>query len=196
MLRAIPGLLLLTACASDVDAVAVAEVDVAEPAPAPERSVASAVPREGPMPPSKLDGWQLPGSTVALGTTCESAAVPDKGAPPLCGERGKVSIEWRRSALVRADLPCTLRSLEDDEARVLVNARSACIDGDHLVISSHCIVCRSLDAGNAYHARISELGPEQQAYLHQALMLTDEKPTTVAGWRALIERGKPLPPRP
>lgn len=192
-MRALPLLvLLLAACASDVDPPIAAEPDVDNLPAVSER--ASAAPQEQPSTPSALDGWQLPGSTVKLDATCENPAVPEKGAPPLCNEKGKIAIETRRTALVDSKPPCTMVSLNPQHGDAFqAETQSACIDGDHLLISTECRICRSLDAGGVYHARLSTMGPEQHAYLHQALGLKDERPTSAAAWRAFVARGKPLP---
>lgn len=187
-------LLLLTACASDVDPVAVAEVDVVEPESKTERSAAPVARVEEP-PPSALDGWQLPGSTEPLGKPCERAATPDearKGRNPVdrCGLKNRIALEVLPRALVRERPPCTMRSPESPE-QVQPYSRAACVEGDHIVITSACLMCRSLDAGNAVHARLSELDAAQHAYLRSVFgAIEGEKPDTPEAWRALVAKGK------
>lgn len=177
----------LAGCASEVDPPITAEVDV-EASPSPTE-----------MPPapkrSTLDGWHLPGSAVTLDAACESPATAEKGAAPLCNDSGKIAMEYRPQALGdQVKPPCSLRPLEVQNQKGLaggVDRRSICVDGDHLIVSSLCLYCRTLDAGSSYHARLSAMGPAQHAWLHSALLLTeyDEQPTTAEGWRRLAETG-------
>jgi hypothetical protein len=190
------SILLLAGCASDVDPPIAAEpeVDVTVPtAPSNE------APREATPPkPSALDGWRLPGSSAALDTPCTSPAVPEKGVTPLCNESGKIAMEERPQALgSQVEPPCSMRVIEGDKAHGLMEMRTICVDGDHLLVSSACLYCRTLDAGSTYHARLSAMGPAQHAWLHTMLALTPsaEKPTTAEGWRRLAEKAKPVEKR-
>lgn len=186
--------LLLTSCASDADPIAVAEVDVVEPEAHEVRSAPPAARVEEP-PPSALGGWQLPGSTEPLGKPCERAAPEEvrKGRNPVerCGTKGRIAIEVRPRALVRERPPCAMRSPEATE-NIQPYSRAACVEGDHIVITSHCVMCRSLDAGSAVHARLSELDDEQHAYLRSVFGHAEEKPATAEAWRALVNKGKPI----
>ncbi len=188
------ALLVLVGCASDADPLAVAEVGV-DPAPAPERSAPAAAVRDE-APASKLDGYQLPGSTDPLGKACERAKPADgqaAGQPQVdrCGTKGRVAMEVRTTALVRERPPCEWVSLEKDNVHLIgAHSRYGCIDGDHLVVTSHCIVCRSMDAGSAFHVRLGELDAAQLAYLRDALGYQKENIDTPEKWRSLVASGK------
>ncbi len=136
-------------------------------------------------PPSVLEGWRLPGSASSLGTACEPAPTGGFDATGVdpCGGRGRVSMEVVVSAL-RALPPCELRSLDGEGGRYSPYARQACLDGDHLVVATHCLHCRMPDAGTAVHARVSELTSAQQEYIAGLLELRGSPP---GGFRALVE---------
>ncbi|NUO54717.1 MAG: hypothetical protein HOV80_38240 [Polyangiaceae bacterium] len=188
----------LAGCASDVDPPIAAEPEV-DVSPPPKETAPNPPPKETrqapPAKPSALDGWRLPGSTAALDTPCTSPAVPEKGAMPLCNESGKIAMEARGQALGnQVKPPCSMRTIDGEKAHgSLMDMRTICVDGDHLLVSSLCLYCRTLDAGSAYHVRLSSMGPAQHAWLHSVLALAkdDEKPTTAEGWRRFAEKAKP-----
>lgn len=151
------------------------------------------LPREEASLPSKLEGWTLPGKVGPdLGKPCEVDAVDGIPKVQSCGSRNRVSLEAQNKPL-RAVAPCKMRSLppENPEQQMLRDARQLCVDGDHLLVSVICIICR-IDSGSALHARISELTEGQTKYLHSVLGLANG-PTDAAGWRALFDKSEEKP---
>lgn len=151
------------------------------------------LPREEASAPSKLEGWALPGKVgPELGKPCEPDAVESIPKVQSCGSRNRVSLEAQNKPL-RAPAPCKMRSAppENAEQRMLRDSRQLCVDGDHLLISVVCIICR-IDSGSALHARMSELTEGQTKYLHSVLGLANG-PTDAAGWRALFEKSEEKP---
>lgn len=157
-------------------------------------------PRQADVP---LSGWSPAGRAgPALAAPCPneasagmSQAVVVPGAP-VCGTRARVSLEFAGRAMSPADPapPCQPRSLPDAPENGF--ARGLCVVGDELVVSTRCYMCRLMDAGEVAHARLSELTPEQSAFLSR--LIGASPPPDASGWRALAARAaeapSPLPP--
>jgi hypothetical protein len=157
-------------------------------APAPTTTTLT---RREDAPPSKLDAWSLPNlKGPKLGEPCPArdtdAERPRRGPEP-CGTGGKVSIEYDGYRPLRGGRPCAMHRLGSDERRALYQS-SACVDGDHLVLSSDCLVCRTTSGWSA-HARLSELTPDQHAQIFERLGYGEGKqgPSSPAGWKRLVE---------
>lgn len=154
----------------------------------------TALPRNDTPPPSALDAWTLPGvDGLKIGEPCppphENA--PAAGVVTPCGTAGKVSLEYQSYRPLVGEPPCEMRSLD---GKPQTFETRACVDGDHAVFSSVCMICRSMSGWSA-HARLSELAPDQSRALYARIgygTTTDAAPTTPAAWRALIEKGEPI----
>lgn len=190
---------LLVGCGSEVEAIG-PEVpsDVEIVAVPPKERPPPKVEVERADPPSRLDGWTLPHKAgPTLGSVCTAAsAQPSAGTPPadVCGSRQRVALELQGSAL-QGKPPCELRSLEGDMPKGMYIA-SGCVDGDHLVLNTVCLVCRSMDAGNAAHALLSDLTPSQHDQLRKLVNLKADGPTTPAAWRELVTKAPLKDPVP
>lgn len=144
------------------------------------------LPREEVSLPSKLEGWSLPGKVgPELGKPCPADGPEGMPKVQSCGTRNRVSLEAQNKPL-RPAADCAMRSLDDPQKPIQQDSRALCVDGDHLLVSVVCIICR-VDSGSALHARISELTEGQTKYLHSVLGLKDG-PTDAAGWRALYDK--------
>lgn len=190
------GLLFLVGCAGDAEISRVSEVDVEAPPATADRPAPTADRRDEP-PPSALDAWHVPGATELLGAACEKSAPPQSPAGqlpvPRCGTKARVAIEQASARSPNLEkLPCTMRSL-DDGAPMTPYAKSACVEGDHLIVMSACIMCRIISS-TTVHARLSELDAEQHAYLRRLVGKDGDSPATPGEWRALVEKGKPISP--
>lgn len=194
------ALLAVTACSS------------AEPTPVPDPIVelapgpsaapiasASALARRDEIPPSRLDAWTLPNAKgPKLGTACTPRPPSQDGEPKdpdTCGAAGKVALEFLPYRPLRGERPCDMHRLGKEERRGMYETMG-CTDGDHLVLTSDCMVCRTT-SGWAAHARLSELTAEQHRFLFQRLGYdpTATGPTAPAGWRDLVSKA-PLEAKP
>ena len=190
MTRWILGLSFLAGCAADAEIRRVSEVDVEAPRASAERE-APPVARPEEPPPSAFDSWHLPGATEFLGAPCDKAASPAAAGESRCGTKGRVAIEQVNVRSPRIDgLPCTLRSSEGD-VPVGPYSRTACAEGDHLVIVSTCVMCRIMTSATV-HARLSELDAEQHAFLRRFYGMEGDGPASPEAWRALVAQGKPV----
>ncbi|MBK6516402.1 MAG: hypothetical protein IPG04_20425 [Polyangiaceae bacterium] len=175
-------LVLISAC-SNGSGPASGASDV-ELSPPPATTASASAPAARRDPPSRLDDFHL---TTAPGTLMGQTCAPREGTvksldPDRCGTRGVIALEVAGST-PGAKPPCELRALEGSEHSGY--ARSACVEGDHLLLTSVCVMCRVPDQGVSYHARISELSPEQAAHLAQVAGLK-EAPADAKGWRRLL----------
>ncbi|NUP14403.1 MAG: hypothetical protein HOW73_50885 [Polyangiaceae bacterium] len=178
------ALLFVLGCSQGVGDVAATDVDI-EAEPAAPNETSSALPREEPRLPSKLDGWSLPNKAgPSLGAACEDNVISDVPKVQSCGTKGRVSMEAQSEPLVGKP-PCELKRLTTERNAYLVDA---CLDGDHLVVTSVCIVCRS-PSGSSVHALVSELTEGQQKYLQSVMLAGSDGPKTREDWRALIDKG-------
>lgn len=176
------GLLLTMACSNGSGpASGASDVELSTPPATTASASATAARRD---PPGRLDDFHLTtGAGTRMGEPCAPRAGTAKDmAPEPCGTRGVISLEVAGST-PGAKPPCELRSLEGSEHSGY--ARSACVEGDHLLLTSVCVMCRVPDQGVSYHARISELSPEQAAHLAQVAGLK-EAPADAKGWRRLL----------
>lgn len=175
--------LVLAACSSASSPSSDAsEVDLATPPPA-SGEPQTAAPRE---PRGVLDSFHLSDEPGArLGDACPPKDT-DKPASAVerCGSRGLVSLETGAAAFVVGQVtPCKLRRIP--QKQMGPNESSACVEGDHLLLRSVCVMCRMPDQGLTIHAKISELTAAQRAFIRQSTMLT-QVPEDAAGWRALL----------
>jgi hypothetical protein len=147
-------------------------------------AMASALPRK--EPPSALAAWSLPAKQgPAIGTECPR---DNDEALAKCGTKSRVSLELQPKKPLRGELPCKLEPL-GEEGKFSMNAASACIDGDYLVISTVCMVCRMPDVGSAALARMSELTLAQHKQLAKLVGLADDKaPSSADGWRQVVKK--------
>jgi len=167
-----------------------------EPGPAPtERAstTATALARKDAPPPSRLDSWSLARADAPkLGDPCppphENA--PAAGVIQPCGAAGRVALEYEPYHQLVGEPPCEMRQLESE--RQMFETRG-CVDGDHLVLSSVCMVCRS-SSGWAAHARLSELTADQNKALYGRIGYgkDGQAPTSPGEWRALVSSAKPI----
>ncbi len=188
------------ASAARPDEGATAELDV----PSPPRTDASGPPTsEAPVASTHARvehaiAFKLPNPTTApIGTTCSpnAGAALRTGPGPMipidsCGRNQRVSVELASGvALVEGQakaLPCKLEVV----GPMAMNEVHACVADDELLMTTVCMVCRMADVGSAYHARLSELTPEQSASLWKTIGAPGETPTTPAAWAKAVAAAK------
>jgi hypothetical protein len=166
-------------------------------APMAEGSVAppsTGVPSDA---PPKSDTPAKPAPIVAAPN---AEAAPSLGAActsgPTCGVRGRVAVRAYSHRDFRPDTttPCKLVHLgERDKVGVQPELVRACVSGDRLYVYKTCIICRIASEG-VVEAAISELSPEQLAYVQAQSPLFGATPLrTVGAWEKAIESARHEP---
>jgi hypothetical protein len=146
-------------------------------------------------PSMRLSGWRLVESG-ALGAPCPPAGSRRGPAPafpeePVCGEADRVSLQIvHHAAQLPPGAPCEPRVLYGTEQPAYEVA--LCTAGDELVLSSRCVACRVMFAGEMAHARLSELTREQHERLAKIAGLRTP-PGDGDAWRALAARAVTRP---
>lgn len=182
-------------CSSEVDAIGPESPDqvelVAIPSEARPKPEVAIVRGD---PPSRLDAFVLQRKVgPQIGAVCTRAPQPEQAteeAPPpvdVCGSRQRVALELQGSAL-EGEPPCELVAIDGKAFKGMYSAMG-CVDGDHLVLSYVCMMCRRPYAGTAAHARLSELTPEQHGHLRKLMGFEGDGPATPAAWRELVAKG-------
>lgn len=146
----------------------------------------------------RLVSWTLPDRAGAqLGSACPTSPATGPAAPVVagvlfdaCGNRGRVSVEVQSFGALRDVPPCTMRRLAKSPDKPGMNAITACVEGDRIVVNSSCMFCRQAFAGTAVLARLSELTPDQNKWLQAVADLRDG-PSTPEEWRAAVDAGQP-----
>lgn len=167
------------------------EVAVTTP---PRASAAPAMQQQQPEPPpqrvqprkeQKLPDDQGPPAPPkpAIGAPCTTGT-------PGCGRNGTIAVVVDRRHSRRWHAPNEPCKVEQTRPAVsTINATFACVEDNHLIVSSVCMVCRMADAGESLEGVVSEMTDEQ---LLEAQQIAGLPPapilSTQDAWKKAIAR--------
>jgi hypothetical protein len=135
-----------------------------------------------------LGTWRLPRAeknSPVLGAPCSVDSTSRWKPETICGTKDRVSLEVQFYALMGMEPPCEMIEVSPKTSMQRV---TGCVEGDLMIINSHCVMCRVMDAGTAVRARLSELTPVQLEELRNQSGMGEAAPKTADGWRALFAK--------